>query len=347
MAMTLTAASNVQTTSATATPRAVFIGGTGQSGVSTLNQMLSRHPLVLTCHLETSFIIAANGVRDVVRAISTEYSPMRLDAIVHEFDRLLHHHLCSPRSYPYSGFDLASYFGAQRYHRAVEDFLSDLGIVRHPGDGLTIGPAIRAGSVHGPFKLRGLRLPAAWGRERTYLYQASRLDEVAALTAAQRFVDRLFGAKARAEGKVVWCEQSSCNQQAADFLIAMFPDSLYINVTRDPLDVALAHRKQSWSSPDFKRVCASLRDLYGRWFEVRDRLPSGSVVEVRFEDLVGRPATALANVCGALGVALSAEAVEALKPDPARLVREEVAAADLKTYRSLLGETAEKLGYRA
>jgi hypothetical protein len=281
---------------------------------------------------------------DVVRAISTEYSTQRLEMTLHEFDRLLHHHLCSPRSYPYSGFDLARFFGKSRYHEAVELFIKELGAIRYPGDGMTVGTGARFADVHMPFKLKALRLPARLGRERTYLYYAGRLSEEAALAASRRFLDRLFGAKARADGKIAWCEQTTQNQQFADFLLTLLPDGLYINVTRDPLNVAIAHRAQSWAVQDFTRICGSLRDLLARWFEVRDRLPAGSFADVRFEDLVRDPESELAHVWRAIGVVPPTEP-QRWVPDPVALQRPRLDGADLEIYRRTLGATAEALGY--
>jgi Sulfotransferase family len=325
-------------------PRGVFIGGSGQSGVSTLNRMLGSHPGILTCHLETNMVLAPNGLMDVVRAISTDYSTQRLEMTLHEFDRLLHHHLCSPRSYPYSGFDLAAFFGKSRYHDAVELFIREIGAIRYPGEGMTVGTGARFAHVHMPFKMKAFRLPARLGRERTYLYHAGRLSEQAALAAARRFLERLFGAKARAEGKLAWCEQTTQNQQFADFLLRLLPDGLYINVTRDPLNVAIAHRAQGWAVQDFTRICESLRDLLARWFEVRDRLPAGSFVDVRFEDLVRDPESELERVCRAIGLEPPTEP-QRWTPDPIALQQPRLVGADLETYRRTLGATAETLGY--
>ncbi|HVC76697.1 MAG TPA: sulfotransferase [Candidatus Micrarchaeaceae archaeon] len=341
---TLLRASSDEAQASVQQPRAVFIGGSGQSGVSTLNGLLGRHPGILTCHLETNIVLAPNGVMDVVNAISSAYSPQRLEVALHEFDRLLHHHLCSPRSYPYSGFDLAGFFGKKHYHQSVELFITELGVIRHRGDGMTVGAGARIGNAHLPFKLKGLRLPARVGRERTYLYQAGRLSEVGALAAARRFLDRLFGDKARAEGKLAWCEQTTNNQQFADFLLRMAPDCLYINVTRDPLDLAVAHRAQAWAAPNFTRVCESLRDLLARWLEVRGRLPESSFVEVRFEDLVGQSEVELARVCLAIGVEPSTQR-QGWTPSPVAPMRSRLAGADLDVYRRVLGATAEALGY--
>lgn len=326
--------------------RQVFIGGSSQSGTSMLNWFLARHPDILGCGLETCFIIGPHGLMDVVRGVSDEYCYFRLDSILYEFNRLMHHHLCSPRSYPYNRFDLAAFFGRERYHTAVDKFFVRIGASRYRADGLTIQPAMRLGMLHTPYKLNRLRFPAWLARERSYLYRADRQTRQNALAAGLALLEDLFGAKARSEGKHVWCEQTSTNQLFARFLIDLCPDGLHINTIRDPLDVALAHQAQDWMPDDFETICGTLRSVYERWFEQRDALPASSYIEICFEELVVQPERVLPEVCAAIGIPYNARMLE-FQPDSRRLARERErrTGADLATYRRLLGPTAERLGY--
>ncbi|HLZ24030.1 MAG TPA: sulfotransferase [Ktedonobacterales bacterium] len=326
--------------------RQVFIGGSSQSGTTTLNRFLWLHPDVLACGLETCFVVGPHGLMDVVRGISDEYCYFRLDSILYEFDRLMHHHLCSPRSYPYNRFDLASFFGRKRYHAAIDKFFARIGASRYNADGLTIQSAVRVGGLHTPYKLKRLRLPARLARERSYLYRADRQSRHDALAAGYALLEDLFGAKAREEGKRVWCEQTSTNQLFARFLIDLCPDGLHINTIRDPLDVALAHQAQDWMPDDFVTICATLRSVYDRWFTQRDSLPVSSYIEIHFEELVSQPERVLPEVCAAIGISYDARMLES-QPDARRLAaeRERRNSADLATYRRILGPTAERLGY--
>jgi hypothetical protein len=324
----------------------VFLGGPGQSGVSTLSSFLGQHPRVLALPLETCFIVANNGLLDIVRAVSEEYDSFRLDAMLHAFDRLMHHDLCSPRSHPYDRFDLAAFFGRQRYHASVEQFFTELGVRRYPGVGLSTGPVARFGRFHLPHKFRQLRLPAWLAAERTYLYYSELRTRAQALSASRHLVDGLFMSAARSAGQSVWCEQTTTNQQFADFLVELYPDGLYIDVRRDPLDVALAHTAQNWAPRDFELVLRNIRARYTRWFEVRRKLRATSYLEVRFEELISEPERVLRGVCAAIGVAYDSRMLER-RPDPARLAQERARrqAADLESYRRILGGVAEELGY--
>lgn len=328
------------------TCKAVFIGGSSQSGTSMVNAFLWHHPAVLACPLETCFIVTAHGLMDVVRAVSDEYCFFRLDPILHDFERLMHHHLCSPRSYPYNRFDLAEFFGRERYHQAIDKFFARLSITRYMGDGLTIQPFARVGRVYSPFKLKRWWFPSWMARERSYLYHVERQTPEAALDAARMLLNETFGAKASEEGKQVWCEQTSTNPLFADFLHKLYPTGSLVYMIRDPLDVALAHLAQNWAPPEFSQVCATLHGVYERWFAQRAKLPADTYLEARFEDLAADPEPVLKRVCQAIGISYDSRMLR-YQIDVQRLQREQARrdAADLVTYRRVLGPIAEQLGY--
>lgn len=326
--------------------RQIFIGGSSLSGTSVLNQFLGLHPDILACGLETCFIVGPNGLMDVIRAISDEYCYFRLDSILYEFDRLMNHHLCSPRSYPYNRFDLAEFFGRKRYHAAIDTFFERIGASRYKGDGLTIQSAMRIGGLHTPHKFKRLRFPVLLARERSYLYRADCQTREEALAAGRALLEDLFGARAQDEGKRVWCEQTSTNQLFARFLIDLCPYGLHINTVRDPLDVALAHQAQDWMPDDFATICTTLRSVYERWFAQRDSLPTSSRLEIRFEELVSQPERMLLVICTAIGIPYDARMLK-FQPDVRRLEveRERRTRADVATYRRILGPIARQLGY--
>ena len=260
-----------------------------KTGTSTLNSLLSAHPLIATSPFETCFVVAGGGLKDLTRAVSDDYSSMRLDDALARFEQLMKVDLCSPRSYPFNQLDLAGVFGRDVYPRLVDEYFQQLGVVKYKGDGLTIAPRVRVGNLAGPYKLKRIRLPWWVGRSRQYLFAAPRLPREAAVRAARQFVANLYHERMTATGAVVWCDQTTNNLIDADFWFDMFPEALFLHIVRDPLDVAIAHHLQDWAPDDFALTCRIIRANYARWSEVRSCIPPGSYLELRFEDIVKEP----------------------------------------------------------
>lgn len=323
----------------------LILGGMGQSGVSSLSRLLADHPDILVCPVESCFPVVHGGLVDVVATISDEFSPTRADQILSAFERMLRYDLCSPRAFPFRQLDLGRFFGRADLNRAVDDFFARLGITTYPGEGLTQGPFLRIGHWAAPSGARGKLIPWGLSRDRTYLYHVHRLPRADAVREAAAFLESLYGGPARRQGKTVWCDQTTNNQQHVDFWLELFPDLLYLDLVRDPLDVALAHHAQNWASDDFATVCSTVRDNWSRWREIRAGLPPRAWRSVRFEDLAADPSQVLRDISETIGVTPPAASVAPL--DASRVAAEEARrqGADLETYRRVLGEVAEDLGY--
>ncbi len=324
----------------------VIMGGLGQSGVSTLNRVLHGHTHIATCPLETFFVVAAGGLKDLTRAISTEYSSMRVDEALARFDRLMRHDLCSPRSHPFNQIDLRPIFGTDAYVEALDGYFERIGARRFRGDGLTIDAGVRIGHVSFPVRMKKLTFPRAVARDRDHLYWLERLSRAEAVAAARSLLDGLYGTRAARLGKKVWTEQTTNNLFDVDFWFETLPDALFVHVIRDPLDVALAQQRQPWAPDDLWSVCAILRDNYCRIVELRRDLPPASWCDVRFEDLLDDPADIARSLSTKLGVAFDWEAPEhGVDRDRLRSQQPRPSDDDLKTYRTVLGPIADELGY--
>lgn len=324
----------------------VITGGVGQSGVSTLNTALTAHPDVATCPLETCFVVVGGGLLNLTDAISDHFSPMRVDDALARFARLMCHDLCSPRSHPFNQIDLESIFGRGPYHAAIERYFCAIGAERYQGDGLTIEPRVRVGAWGLPGKVKRFHLPWWVGRERDYLYTAPRLSRQRAVCAARGLIESLHGERAARMAKVVWTDQTTNNLLDADFWVELFPEALFVQVVRDPLDIAIAQNRQPWASNDFQQVCTSIRDSYDRWAQVKSSIPPESYIEVRFEELIRSPAAIVDEISKGLGIGNGPGCLR-LDFDWARLDRLAAARSqvDLGSYRRILGPIAERFGY--
>jgi hypothetical protein len=89
-----------------------------------------------------------------------------------------------------------------------------------------------------------------------------------------------------------------------DRLHALWPEARFIHLVRDPRDVIRSWLEFGWSGEAWTAAHA-WRDLELLWDQVRARIPSEHVFELRFEDLVGRPRDVLASLCAFLSVPYS------------------------------------------
>lgn len=325
----------------------VFLGGYGQSGVSTLNGMLAGHPDILSCPFESCFVVAPTGLLDLLMAVSQRYDPMRVDVAAHSFEQLMLRQMSARHSYPYEGFDLRRFFGRERYEAAVRGLFHDLGIISYRGDALTMDSFLRIGDWRPPTRFRRARLPKALARQRGSLFWARRLLLSNAMSAGERFLDQLYGSLAISERKSAWVDQTTNNALYIDALHQLCPDARYIHVVRDPVDVAGAYMAARWASHDLTEVCSIIRAIHFQMTELRAAVPAHLVLDVHFERLIASPEHELRRVCRFLGLEFSASMLAAAPPaeDVARLSRMRRKMLDRAVVGSLLDDVAESMGY--
>lgn len=111
----------------------------------------------------------------------------------------------------------------------------------------------------------------------------------------------LHMAYAKQGNKQRWGEKTPRNAFWIDEIHALFPDSRFIHIVRDGRDMAI-DISDSILLPYSVYSGANLWQRYV--LAIRDsmhRLPGGSFMEVRYEDLCANPETAIRKLCGFLG----------------------------------------------
>jgi hypothetical protein len=105
----------------------IFVGGTGRSGTTLLAEIIGQHPLVWNVPTETRFLVDPGGVRDLVPALSTTYTPFHGSDALTRFRNLLTRDVagCSAPGVP-SQVDLTVIFGRDHYADWAERFLAAL-----------------------------------------------------------------------------------------------------------------------------------------------------------------------------------------------------------------------------
>lgn len=250
----------------------IFVGGTGRSGTTQLQVIIGQHPDVWSIPEETRFVVDPGGLEDLVRFLSTDFTPFHSCDALSRFRTMLTGDVAGvDRPEAFSHVDLATVFGAERYRDWAKRFLSDLTW----------------------YSFTEVETPRTMGR-----YFRDRADLVAL---CRLYVDELFSAGAAERGKSYWCEKTPGNAGSIDFLLELFPDARTIYIVRHPVQVAASHLSMAWAPDDIEGVCNWLEPMYDRWLSFGG--PNADrCISLRLEDLATDWATQRAWLFARLGL---------------------------------------------
>ena len=247
----------------------VFVGGSGRSGTTLLSRILGYHPNLFSLRYESRFLVAPVGL---VRLAEKGLKPGEVELFVSRLRKRWYHRVPERPNARQDTVGLSYDITWGEALRAIEE-LEQAAAERSPDDD--------------PFRIAG------------------------------HFVDRLFMPAARRAGAVRWSEKTPRNVLLADQLARMWPSARFIHVVRDGRDVASSllengfwplaagHEFPSlsrFSGPmTFEGACDYWLEVMRLAREAEARLPAGSSLEVRLEDLVTEPEETLGRVCAFLG----------------------------------------------
>lgn len=186
-----------------------------------------------------------------------------------------------------------------------------------------------------------------------------------------RFADILaaaYRAYARREGKPRWGDKTTKNAFDLQRIARAFPNAQFVHIVRDGRDVYLSQLKVDWKS----RGLGEAAEWWSRWVWAAcgpgERLGPERYHQLRYEDLLARPAEELAKICGFLGEPFAPEMLEyysqeglvpehqrlgvhrlvSTPPDRSRAFRwrHDLSVAEQQTFASIAGPTLIKYGYR-
>ena len=260
----------------------IFIGGTGRSGTTLLNQLMGMHPLVHAFPTEMRFLVDAGGLMNLVDAFTDRYSMTQSREALHRFETLMRRDLSTPGTKPYPRHDLPTWLGADHFHRELDRFVADLTAQSYAGSLRHVARNTQPTDL--------LTAPLLVPR---HFEQRSAL-----LTRAGRFLDELLMAPAQAAGKSTWCEKTPLNLLHADFLQELLPNSVFVHVRRDPRGVVESLTHMSWAPDDLDGACTYLLSTLHRWFQIAPKIDRSPArwLEIKLEDLASRPEETLARV---------------------------------------------------
>lgn len=240
----------------------VFIGGTGRSGTTILQHVLSFHEQLYTVPIETKFIVQSDGLYSLARHLTDDYSITDASIGLARFKTLMYDVITHTGANPYADF------AGQPYGR-LEFLPQDI-------------------------------FPDYWQVLDSFFRQISdkhyKRDHFIGM--ASGLVDSLFGTNANNRNADGWVEKTPSNLFRIEFLFEMFPDAIFINCIRDPRGVLDSFMRKEWLTGSLSEGAEYLVSYYEYISEKRrfglDR--TGQYYEVRLEALVADPVGEMAKL---------------------------------------------------
>jgi protein-tyrosine sulfotransferase len=166
------------------------------------------------------------------------------------------------------------------------------------------------------------RMMKEWLQSKAFQVSGLNADEIgekvmAECAGASDFLRIVMDEVARSQGVDRWVDSTPTNIPHMLRIKYDFPDSKFIHIIRDPRDLALSLDKKGWSRPlpwD-RENSLQAAGIYWEWIVRKGRKYGEQIgsdyIEVRYEDLVQRPAEPLAKIGAFLGCDLSYERIRA------------------------------------
>ena len=263
--------------------RQIFIGGTGRSGTTILGKVLGKHRDIYTYPFETRFIIDPDGIIDLVRCLTDDWSPYRGDIAVKRFSKLMEElyrpksiHLIKMGIYatlPKFGispirYTTRRYFGdvipRDKYFEILEDFLKKIIDIEYRGfwagtPSLTPGPTIIS----------------------TKKFQRDILMKI-----CRNFVEELLGYPAKHSKKNVWVDHTPYNVLHASFITELLPNAKIIHIYRDPRDVISSYKTKNWGGNTAREVIFVIKQAFAVWEEEKRKIEPDRYFEIKFEEFL-------------------------------------------------------------
>lgn len=246
----------------------VFIGGTGRSGTTILQHVLSFHEQLYTVPIETKFIVQSDGLYSLARHLTDDYSITDASIGLARFKTLMYDVITHTGANPYADF------AGQPYGR-LEFLPQDI-------------------------------FPDYWQILGSFFKQVSdkhyKRDHFIGM--ASGLVDSLFGTNTISRNADGWVEKTPSNLFRIEFLFEMFPDAIFINCMRDPRGVLDSFMRKEWLTGDLKKGAEYLVPYYEYIASKRQfgLGRAGQYYEMRLESLVTDPVGEIAKLLDFLQV---------------------------------------------
>lgn len=318
----------------------IFIGGTGRSGTTILSKVLGRHPDCFALPIESRFITDPDGLISLYKSLYPDWSFFQSDKAFERFLRLMRH-LKFPYKGKYVPYGIEQYLNEGVYEKIVSEYCENLKVQVFKSAWLgrvnISRKIISKFSQVIPFSNALL--------EDSYYVSPPEENEFCEFTGS--FITDCFeGFKDRRKADLV-IDHTPSNIVHANTILKFLPESKFIHIYRNPLDIISSFHSKDWGSRDLEINTCWIFDTLNQWFKHREVLNPTSFLEVKFEDLIADPEKELNLICDFLRINESQEfyKVDLSKHNIGRWV-DQISNEEANMILTKYGNVFKKLGYK-
>jgi hypothetical protein len=100
----------------------------------------------------------------------------------------------------------------------------------------------------------------------------------------------------------IWIDHTPSNIKNANSLLALFPESKFIHIVRDGRGVAASIMPLDWGPNTIDKAARSWVKRISHYLKIESSTGEKSMLRIRFEDLVLKPAMILEGICNFLNI---------------------------------------------
>jgi hypothetical protein len=319
----------------------IYIGGTGRSGTNLLKDLLSGDASVYALPFEHRILIDPEGLVNFYHSFSSAWSPYMADLKIRRLKDFLFRlgnetqirsllgnmidffsagkQMAGPR---YHGWNLAKTF--PDYFVEVEKLVDEFVEFDYAGK----WPGSSSYSV----------------RPKILHHSPMSKDEIASKIGT--FINQLVSKCLQDQGKSVFVEDNTWNILFAEELLSFTNQSKLIHIYRQPRDVIASLIQQRWAPQDVVDAANWYKDVMLQWIHVRNQVPNERMFELRFEDLIHEPLSALEDlsVFTSLDLAPLADTIDQSKAHVGRWTKD-LTKSQINLIEPVIAPLEQELGY--
>jgi hypothetical protein len=338
----------------------IFVGGTGRSGTTILNQLLGLHSEIHAIPGESRFLIDPYGLMNLSDALSHNFSTTQSRYAVKQFQRLMLKSLAQRKYPPYLGLGLDEILGKENYWKQTTEFVDKLKLSTFHGADYQTESSNLLHHLSFPLLLKlerfGIILKrrlsnstkrfAVWPREEYLIVDLIERSDLMKLMS--QYVDSLFSFEMQRAGKQIWSEKTPHNFLHIDFIRKLFPESYFIHIYRDPRAIVSSLKTRIWAPSSIDEICDYLSVIFKRWFEIKSTSKEiqKNYHELSLESLISNSDSELGEIWSFLGVDANQYQKETLQSAKIDDWKKYLSDREIDKINTRLGEYIEMLGYK-